>query len=113
MAPPLFELLLEHHGHEAILSGGDSDVASGPELIVPLPGEPAPATHALVLAHPLTVGALVRLTRAPYLGTVGRVILLPDTPQETAIGSRALGAHVRLGDGRQVFVPYANLELLG
>lgn len=113
MAPPIFELLLSLQGRQAILSGGASDAQSGPELIVPLAGEPVPASHALVLAHPLTVGALVRLTRAPYLGMVGRVILLPDAPQETAIGTRAMGAQVRLADGRQVFVPYVNMELLG
>ena len=113
MAPPIFELLLSLHGREAILSGGSGDAQSGPELIVPLGGEPVPAAYALVLAHPLTVGALVRLTRSPYLGMLGRVILLPDTPQETAIGTRAMGAQVRLPDGRQVFVPHVNMELLG
>ncbi|NLG28333.1 MAG: hypothetical protein GX557_10505 [Chloroflexi bacterium] len=113
MARPVFELLLIHHGHEAILSGAADDGQAGPELIVPLLGQSVPASQALVQAHPLTIGALVRLTRSPYLGMVGRVILLPDTPQTTAIGTRALGAQVRLGDGRQVFVPYVNMELLG
>jgi hypothetical protein len=113
MARPIYDLLLAHHGHAAIISGGDQDGPSGPEVIVPLANATVPASRALVVAHPLEVGAVVRLTRPPYLGLIGRVILLPDAPQETAIGTRALGAQVRLADGRQVFVPYVNMELLG
>jgi hypothetical protein len=119
LARPIYELLLGHHGHAAVLSGGsdaggayNAGGASSAELIVPLAGQPVPDTRALVLAHPLEIGSLVRLARPPYLGLVGRVIQLPATPQETAIGTRALGAQVRLADGRQVFVPYVNLELL-
>jgi len=113
MARPVYDLLLVHHGHTAIVSGASEDGPSDPEVIIPLYGQAVPDSRALVVAHPLEVGALVRLTRPPYLGLVGRVILLPNTPQETAIGTRAMGAQVRLGDGRQVFVPYVNMELLG
>jgi hypothetical protein len=119
LARPVYELLLAHHSHAAVISGASEDGQSGPEVIIPLSGsaasgsETVPAARALVVAHPLEVGALVRLTRPPYLGLIGRVILLPTTPQETAIGTRALGAQVRLADGRQVFAPYVNLELLG
>jgi hypothetical protein len=62
--------------------------------------------------HPLGVGARVRLTRPPYLGALGQVIALPPLLQETSIGTRAYGAEVRLTDGRKVFVPFVNLELL-
>ena len=110
IAEPVFELLRSYNGFPAVISGTDRDALSGPEIIVPLPanGE-APSQP---VARPLQVGASVRLTRAPHLGAVGKVVSLPTTPQETAIGTRLYGAEVRLPDGRRVFVPFPNLELL-
>jgi len=111
IAEPVSELLRAHDGSPAVISGSNRDRCSGPEIIVPLPADgkalPQP------MAHPLEVGASVRLTRAPHLGAVGKVISLPTTPQETAIGTRLDGAKVRLDDGSRIFVPFPNLELLG
>ena len=110
MAEPVFDLLRSHHGRPAVISGSARNGSSGPELIVPVRAD-AQATS-LVVARPVDVGMRVRLTQAPYLGTVGRILALPAIPQETPIGTRAAGAEVRLPDGRRVFVPYVNMESL-
>lgn len=110
MAAPLFELLHSCYGRPAVLSGSPNNGSDGPEVIVPLvqADEAMPA----VASRVLEVGARVRLTRPPYLGWVGHIVTLPDLPQETAIGTQAEGAEVRLFDGRKLFVPFGNLELL-
>lgn len=110
MAEPLFDLLRSLHGSAAVLSGAPADNGGPPELIVPfsLDDEAAP----MVAPRPLAVGVRVRLTREPYLGAVGQIVGLPESPQQTAIGTQTEGAQVRLSDGRKVFVPLGNLELI-
>jgi hypothetical protein len=67
---------------------------------------------ALMVVRPLEVGARVRLARPPYVGAMGQVVAVPALSQETPIGTRVAGAEVRLEDGRKVFAPYVNMELL-
>ncbi len=111
MAGPVFELLRQHHGRQAAIAGPQAGGQYGAELIVPLPGEGA--LMALVPAQAIEAGDIVRLTRPPFMGAIAQVIALPGRPQETAIGTHADGAQVRLQDGRRVFVPYVNMELFG
>jgi len=111
MAGPVFELLARHHGRQAVVAGPQGEGQNGAELIVPLPGEGA--MMALVPAQAIETGDIVRLTRPPFMGAIAQVIALPGRPQETAIGTHADGAEVRLQDGRRVFVPYVNMELFG
>jgi hypothetical protein len=111
LAAPVLDVLVSAHGRPAVIAGAESQ--SGPELVVPLPAMGENTAKALVLARPIAVGMKVRLTRPPYLGSIGQVVALPQTPQETTIGTKAEGAQVRLPDGRQIFVPFVNLELLG
>ena len=111
MAEPIFGALRSYDGFPAVISGTDRDGRSGPELIVPLTADPEALSQPVV--RPLEAGASVRLTRPPYLGAVGTVVSLAATPQETVIGTRSDGAEVRLPDGRRVFVPFSNMELLG
>ncbi len=111
MAEPIFQLLRSHHGRRAVLCGAAPDAGNGPEVIVPL-AEDTPSM-ALIVSRPIEVGARVRITRPPYLGAVGQVVAIPTGAQETTIGTRADGAEVRLADGRRVFVPGVNMELLG
>jgi hypothetical protein len=92
------------------MSGAGRDGHNGPEVIVPTATNAQ--TTALMVVRPINVGTRVRLIRAPYLGAIGQVVNLSTIPQETAIGTRAEGADVRLTDGRRVFVPYVNMELL-
>lgn len=111
MAGPVFELLGRHHGHHAVIAGPRGGGQSGPELVIPLPDEAS--LMALVPAQAIETGDIVRLTRPPFMGAIAQVIALPGRPQETAIGTHADGAEVRLQDGRKVFVPYVNMELFG
>lgn len=115
MAEPVFSLLRSHHGRRAVISGAGRGTRYGPELIVPLPaGETTSAKDLPALTREAKAGAWVRLTRPPYLGMIGKIMALPPSPQETAIGARAFGAEVQLANNnRRVFVPFVNLEVLG
>lgn len=104
MAEPVFNLLRACHGRPAVLCGAET-----PEVIVPFPAAVAGAAST---QRELSIGTRVRLTRAPFLGLLGEVVATADGPQETAIGTRAEGVHVRLSDGRKLFVPLTNLEPL-
>jgi hypothetical protein len=44
---------------------------------------------------------------------LGRVSKLYIQPRRTDYGGMAAGADVVLADGRAIFVPYANLDLIG
>ena len=112
MAEPILEALRSYHGRPAVISGSDCDGCSGPEIIVSLPSQASSQANTLIIVRPIQVGARVRLTRPPYLGAIGQVVALPAMPQETAVGARAEGAEVRLADGRKVFIPHVNIELL-
>ena len=82
-----------------------------PEVIVPLRSDrqvPAPARN-----EPLRVGSEVRITRAPFLGLVGKVTGLPKTPQVIENGLRLPVGTISLPSGRTVTVPLVNLELFG
>lgn len=111
MAGPIYDCLRSHHGSPAVMSGCDRHGYGAPEVIVPAATDEE-ATP-LAAPRPIETGAQVRITRPPHLGLVGEVIALPGTPQPIRAGTRAMGARVRLRDGRVVFVPHANLELLG
>jgi len=111
MAGPVFDLLRQHQGCRAAIAGSQGKGQSGPEVVVPLPGEGP--LMALVPAQAIEAGDIVRLTRPPFMGAIAQVIALPGGPQETAIGTHADGAEVRLQDGRRAFVPYVNMELFG
>ncbi|HRE47208.1 MAG TPA: hypothetical protein PLD47_05735 [Aggregatilineales bacterium] len=82
-----------------------------PDITVPLSTTAKPP--APEINQPVVVGAKVRLTRAPHAGHSGRVYRLPTSPRPLENGLLALGAEVQLTSGEVVFVPLANLELLG
>lgn len=111
MAEPISHMLRTYHGRPAVISGtpdGEKDA----EVIVPLRTGKEPSTS-VGATRSLEEGARVRLTRPPYLGLLGEIVSLPESPRETSIGIRAEGAVVELPSGRRVFVPYVNMELLG
>ena len=103
MAEPVFNMLRACHGRPAVVNA-DGDAS---ELIVPLRG---PEAEIATARTELREGMRVRLTRPPYLGMLAEVISVGEYPETTAIGSKAKGALVRLGDGRKLFVPLLNLE---
>ncbi len=114
MASVIFELLRSNAGREASISGV-TRLRWGtvrPEIIIPLPGRGATPSPQQ-LGGALEVGAQVRVIRRPYLGSVGQVVSLPSQPRAVDSGARLRGAEVELEEKGRVFVPYANLELIG
>ena len=107
MAGPIFDLLGQSEGRDASLFAARS---ARPEIVIPLP---APQQEeATARPEPVTVGRRVRVLRAPHAGTVAEVVAVHTHSQSTAIGLRAAGAEVALSDGKVVFVPFANLDLI-
>ncbi len=84
-----------------------------PEIFINLPpkaGERPPEPR---LGQVLREGVTVRITRAPYTGSVGQIMDLPKTPQLLDNGLRALCAQVSLATGETPLIPLANLEVFG
>ncbi len=114
MASVIFELLRSNAGREASISGMTQLRwgAVRPEMIIPLQGRGA-TPPPQQLGGALEVGAQVRVIRQPYLGSVGQVVSLPFQLRAVDSGARLKGAEVELEGKGRVFVPYANLELIG
>jgi hypothetical protein len=114
MADEVFELIGANAGREVVLIGQEPSrwSTARPEIIIPIdfPGE---MPKALDVGAALEVGRRVRLLRDPYAGEIGEVTALPAEPQPVENGLATLGARVRLGARREVFVPLANLEMIG
>ncbi len=112
LAAPILAALAPHEGRTVSLSGTNADERYGPELIVPLE-QPGAIAAAAEEAEATLLGALVCLTRPPYVGALGRIIALPDGTPSTESDLPGQAVEVRLEDGRRVIVPLANVELLG
>ena len=110
----IYKLLGDNMGRQAAFDAPIPDHWSWdrPEITIPLPSRgvlpPTPA-----LDRELEVGALVRITRAPWDGLTGEVVELPAAPQVVNSGLRVPSAKVRLTGTRIGLVPLANVELLG
>ncbi|MBI5957499.1 MAG: hypothetical protein HY866_02100 [Chloroflexi bacterium] len=109
----IYRLLADNIGRQASFDAAVPDRWSWerPEIVIPLPAGGLPPTPTLDQA--LTVGAMVRITRAPWEGVVGQVVEIPTTPQVVDSGLRVPSAKIRLSNERVGLVPLANLELLG
>ncbi|HLY29120.1 MAG TPA: hypothetical protein VKQ72_22435, partial [Aggregatilineales bacterium] len=114
MSELVYNLLRDNLGRPAMFDATEPErwSPSRPEIVIPLPtgGQVPPPPETDV---PLVEGALVRLTRAPYAGMSGRIRRLVETPRSVENGLRLPGAEVQVAGGRTVFVPLANIELLG
>ncbi len=114
MSQIVYNLLRDNIGRPIALDAVEPSRWSSdrPELFVKMPSggslPPAPERD-----QPLTVGMAVRLARAPYRGLSGTVKRLIETPRALDSGLRLTGADIQLGDGKIVFAPIANIELLG
>ena len=113
MSAPIFHLLTANDGREASISGRTQPRSRliRPEVVISLPAEALPPSEAQP-GTPLTVGAQVRVTRAPHNGAVGTVKALPAHACRIETGARVRGAKVDLGQGALTFIPLANLEIL-
>jgi hypothetical protein len=80
-----------------------------PEVVIPLP-----STGALAMpreAQIFEIDQQVRLLRAPRAGEIGVIIRISDSVLFPS-GLRLPAAEVRLGEGDNIMVPLANLEVL-
>ncbi|MEP7287626.1 MAG: hypothetical protein ABI947_17875 [Chloroflexota bacterium] len=114
MSEVVYNLLRDNVGRPALIEATEPQRWSSarPEIIIPLPSGgilPTPPEGDQALVE----GALVRLTRAPYMGLTGKVRRISEMPRSVENGLRLPGADVQLADGKMVFVPLANLEMLG
>jgi hypothetical protein len=112
MSAPVFRLLQDLEGREASLFARTPPPRpQPPAIMVPMPVETA-GEIAAPAWEPLEVGAEVRLLRAGEWRQHGKVIRIHLTPRKTELGFWMPGADVQLADGRELFVPYTNLERL-
>jgi len=111
MRQHLLDLLKPYVHHNTYLSGA-TQVRAGvirPELFVAT--DHPPQAPPLQVKEELTVGAAVRITRAPYFGVVGKVASLPVLaclPTESTV----LAVQVELPSKEIRVIPVANLEPL-
>ena len=111
MSLPIYEILASGEDREAALFGAPSTSQNGRcELIIPYEvGEKVDSPPAV---ETITIGSKVRVSRAPYQSHIGEVVKLYERMRTTELGTRAHGVDVRLADGREIFVPYANLDAI-
>jgi hypothetical protein len=102
-------------GREASVNGA-TQIRAGvmrPEIVIARrPSDAEPAQGARPEEGALEIGTQVRLIRDPYFGLLGSVSALPSEPAVLGSGSKARVLEVKLGDGRSVTVPRANIELI-
>ncbi|MCU0495733.1 MAG: hypothetical protein MUF87_00115 [Anaerolineae bacterium] len=116
MSRPVLNLLTEFEGQQVTLDAYQPRNwdTRRPEIIVntttPKGGE-NPSRPNIMLT--LRSGMNVRITREPYTGQTARVIDLPKNPILLDNGLRVPSAQVELAGGEIVYVPLANLEVLG
>lgn len=107
-------ILSEMEGQQALI---DAYLPVGwearrPEVFINQPrGNDAPARPNTMLA--LRTGMSVRVTREPYTGQTGQVVNLPKQPVLLDNGLRVPCAQVQLLSGDTVYIPLANLEVIG
>jgi hypothetical protein len=110
----VYNLLRDNLGRPALIDATEPDrwSTTRPEIVIPLPtgGTMPPAP---VADQALQEGAVVRLTRSPYAGQSGRIRRILEAPRMVESGLRFAGAEVVLQSGQTVFVPLANMEMLG
>jgi len=113
MAEQTYRLLESLEGKQASVNGA-TQIRAGvirPEVIVPLAQEAVPASEEET--GRLAVGSRVRLIREPYFGRLGEVTGLPAQLVEIETEAMVRVAQVRLaGEGGEVLVPRANLEII-
>ncbi len=96
---------------QVVSINGATQVRAGaqrPELIGPIGG--GTSSHD-IRERSLSVGARVRVIRAPYFGSMGVIEELPHELVRIETGASVRVLRAELDDGRQVTVPRANVEL--
>jgi hypothetical protein len=114
MSSLMWKLLDAANGRNALLEARLPNrwSAARPEIIL----NPVRSSNRAVRANPnvvLNVGSVVRLTRPPHAGEVGRVRDLPKMPVLLENGLRVPCAQVEFQSGDTRPVPLANIEVYG
>jgi hypothetical protein len=113
MAEPILELLYRSKGREVSLLAENRVHRYQPAEIVIAQTTSGPPAQEEARVDSLQTGSLVRLLGMGEQTLLGRVSRIHVQPRRTAHGGMAAGADVVLPDGRAVFAPYANLDLIG
>lgn len=115
MANAVYQLLNQYEGVPITLDAFSANRWSNrrPEVIINVKMREGqnPARPNIMLGF--RVGLTVKVTRAPYEGQTGKIVELPPNPVLLDNGLRILCARVELTIGETLFVPRANLEVLG
>jgi hypothetical protein len=113
MAAATYELLAQHQGRRASMSGA-TQIRAGvirPEIVIPGAGAAASSRPAEI-RRGLDVGAKVRCVRAPYFGRLGTVVALPAPLARLPSETMARVVEVELAGGETIAIPRANVELI-
>ncbi len=117
MADHTFALLKSLVNKTASMNGA-TQIRAGvirPELIVPLDSKKV-STEQTPKSSPidvgLQIGSLVRVIREPNFGMIGKVVSLPVELTEIETESKVRILELELEDGKRIFLPRANVEII-
>ncbi len=115
MNPTTFNILEEFDGQQVTVDGHRPNrwETRYPEVLINVQGRDGQRPTRPNVMLSLRAGMSVRLTREPFLGQTGSIINLPKKPVLLDNGLRVPCAEVQLVAGETLFVPLANLEILG
>jgi len=110
MAQLVFDLLTSYDGEMAYASGPlqSAQLQIPPEIAI-FPSarkSAAPVEESTMIG----VGAIVRITRAPYLGKIGTLRSFSEKREAVESGILTQCAEIELTDHQNVWVPVVNLE---
>lgn len=114
MAKKTFELLKKFEGYTASIHGM-TQIRAGvirPEIIIPLEFEEKDLTEVKAKASTLEIGGLIRITRQPNFGHIGRITALPEQLFTVESETKVRILEAELEDGTKVTLPRANVEVI-
>jgi hypothetical protein len=116
MARKTFQLLRDHVGQQASISGA-TQIRAGvirPELIIPSGQSTEASALTSTSSGPggLRVGDQVRIIRDPLFGKIGKVAALPPELKEIETESRVRVLEVEFHDRTRAVIPRANVEII-
>src|SRR3989338_2090872 len=118
MAQKTFELLKKNAGAKASISDA-TQIRAGvlrPEIIIPLRDETGKGNvlkpEDAKTGGGMKAGDLVRITREPYFGKLGKVKNLPVQPQVIETETKVRVVEIEFPDCSTVVIPRANVEMI-
>ena len=81
-----------------------------PEVIITLPATNPPDLREV---ETFATGSQIRMRRPPFLGMLGKIVIVKPGLTTLLSGLRAPAAEVRLENGETVVAPLVNLEVVG